>query len=83
MMAAASYYQQVVTATQEFLGPAAERFINRQINFHLNKEPETITRDDVLKLKDSLRVALGLLADDTTVVDRAVKKLETIAKEER
>ena len=83
MMAVVSYYQQVVTATQEFLGPAAERFINRQIDFHLNKAPETITRDDVLKLKDSLRVALGLLADDKAIVDRAVEKMEIIAKEGR
>jgi hypothetical protein len=77
---APNYYRSVVEATQEYLGPAAERFIKRQIEFHLNKDPEAINQADVLKLKESLRVALGLLVSDKSIADQAVRRLEQIAK---
>lgn len=73
-----NYYQQVLKVTQEFLGPAAERFINRQIEFHLDKPPEVITKADVLTLRDSVQVALGLLINDQKVVNQAVKRFNSI-----
>jgi hypothetical protein len=75
-----AYYRQVVLATEEYLGPAAERFINRQIEFHLNKPPESIGRDDIPKLKESLGVALGLLVKDPEIVNQAMRKFDIIAK---
>ncbi len=78
-MAAINYYQEVINATQDFLGPAAERFINRQIEFYLNKPPEDINKSDVLKLRDSVKIALGLLIDDQKVIDQAVRKFDRIA----
>jgi hypothetical protein len=78
-MVATNYYREVIEAAQDFLGPAAERFINRQIEFYLNKPPEKITKADVLKLKDSVKIALGLLIDDQKVIDQAVRKFDKIA----
>lgn len=80
MTAQFSYYQEVVKITELYLGPAAERFINRQIEFHLAKPPEDITKADVVKLRDSVRVALGLLINDKQTVDEAVDKFETLIK---
>ncbi len=76
-----NYYQQVVSATEEFLGPAAERFVNRQIEFHLGKPPETIGRDDIPRLKETLGAALGLLVKDETVVAQAMHKFDLIVKD--
>ncbi len=80
-VATKNYYQDVVTVTEEFLGPAAERFINRQIEFHLEKAPKTINRADVLVLRDSLRVALGVLISDKSIIDQAVTKFDNLVKE--
>lgn len=77
---AKNYYEQVLLVTQEFLGPAAERFINRQIEFHLDKPPEVITKDDVFTLRDSVKVALGLLINDQTVVKQVVDRFNSIVK---
>ena len=75
---ATHYYEEVLKITEDYLGPAAERFIRRQAEFHLNKQPEDINKDDVKKLKESLRVALGLLVNDRSVVEEAVHKFDEI-----
>ncbi|HXH27145.1 MAG TPA: hypothetical protein VNG90_04570 [Candidatus Acidoferrum sp.] len=75
---AANYYESVVEATEDYLGPAAERFVRRQIDFHLSKPPESIDKKDVLKLRDSLCVALGLLVDDKKMIDEAGRKFDAI-----
>jgi hypothetical protein len=74
------YFQSVVGVAQEYLGPAAERFIRRQIDFHLEKDPANLTRKDVSELSKSVGVALGLLANDRELVDEASKKFKDIAK---
>lgn len=76
-----SYYTSVVTVTEEFLGPAAERFIRRQIEFHCEKTPESIDKKDVLKLRNSLGVALGLLISDKQIVRDAEMKFDNIAEQ--
>jgi len=75
------YYQQVVHVTEQFLGPAAERFVRRQIEFRLGKPPETIGWGDIPKLKETICVALGILAKDQTIVDQAMRKFDLIVKE--
>jgi len=75
------YYRQVVSVTEEFLGPAAERFVNRQIEFRLGKPPETIDRNDIPKLKETLGVALGLLVKDQAMVNQAMHKFDLIIKD--
>ncbi len=75
------YYRQVVRATEEYLGPAAERFVNRQIEFRLGKTPETIERSDIPKLKEAIGTALGLLVKDQEIITQAMHKIDLIAKE--
>lgn len=67
--------------TEEFLGPAAERFVNRQIEFRLGKTPETIGRSDIPTLKEALSVALGILVKDQEIVSQAKRKFDLITKE--
>jgi hypothetical protein len=77
-MADGNYYLQVLKITESYLGPAAERFIRRQAEFHLNKKPEDINKEDVKKMRESVRVALGLLVNDKVIVDEAVHKFDGI-----
>lgn len=75
-----NYYQQLVKTTEDYLGPASKRFIDRQISFHFNnKNPEALTRDDVNKLADSVRISLGLLTQDKHLVTEAEQRIRAIA----
>ena len=68
-------YNQVVSVTEEYLGPAAERFIQRMVSFHLDKEPASLVGRDIPRLTEWVKVALGLLTDDKRLVDECEAKL--------
>ena len=75
-----SLYEQVVDVTMEYLGPADERFITRQIKTHIGKEPEDLTEDDLEKLVDWIKLAIALLTEDTEMVDDFSKSLLQLSK---
>ena len=67
--------EQVIDISRDYLGPAAERFINRQIIVHLKKKPENLTKKDLPKLVDWVRLAFALLTNDTSLVEEYSKKM--------
>lgn len=73
-----SLYERVVQITHTYLGPAADRFIDRQVQNHIHKEPAKLTRDDLELLIDWIRVAVSLLTDDTEIVEEYVLQLQRI-----
>ena len=73
-------YEQVVAVTYEYLGPPAERFIAREVKAHLDKMPEQLTKTDVAKLVDWIKLAFALLTEDTKMVDEFKENLLAIAK---
>lgn len=75
MTAATTLYSEVVEITEDYLGPAADRFIGRQITFHLNKKPENLTKDDLVKLVEWVKVSLSLLTDDHKSVEAAASRI--------
>lgn len=73
-------YEQVVNVTVDYLGPAAERFISRQIQMHIGKEPEDLTKADLEKLVDWIKLAIALLSEDSKLVEEFTKSLMALAK---
>jgi hypothetical protein len=73
-------YTQVVRVTHVYLGPAAERFIDRQVENHLHKPPKTITRSDLIILVDWIRVVVSLITEDAEIVEEYISELERIAE---
>ena len=71
-------YTDVVQITQDFLGPAAQRFIDRQIKTHVNKEPEELSPDDMQKLAEWLKVAIALLTEDEATVNKYTESLRQL-----
>jgi len=71
-------YLQVVEITEEFLGPAAPRFVSRQIAFHLHKLPADLEDKDLPKLIEWGRVSLGFLTEDQHTVDEYAQKLQAL-----
>ncbi len=74
-------YHKVIEVTYEYLGPAAERFVMREIEAHLKKSPEDLTKEDVAKLHDWSKLALALLTEDSSVVDAYSQSLLSIVQE--
>ncbi len=47
----------------EYMGPAAERFMKRQVKSHLNKTLTTISKEDLPELAKWIEISAGLLID--------------------
>jgi hypothetical protein len=73
------YYQSIVEITQDYLGPAAGRFVDRQIRSYLNKSPEEINRKDIPMLALRIRSGLVVLTHDKDTVEECFRRITAIA----
>ncbi len=73
-------YDEVVRVTHVYLGPAAERFIARQVENHLHKAPEELSKADLLKLIDWIRVVVSLLTEDSDIIEEYASELQKLAR---
>lgn len=76
-------YEDVVAITYEYLGPAADRFVARQIRNHLRKDPIELQAKDLRQLMDWIQLAMRLISSDSTVIDRYLADLETLIHRKR
>jgi hypothetical protein len=74
-----SLYERVVKITHVYLGPAADRFIARQVQNHLHKAPAQLSQDDLLNLIDWIRVAVSLLTENSEIVEEYTAQLQRLA----
>lgn len=74
-------YIQVVRITHVYLGPAADRFIARQVQNHLHKEPDELSESDLLKLIDWVRVAVSLITEDSAIVEEYIERLRRLTND--
>lgn len=75
----ASLYDKVVSVTHVYLGPAAERFIARQVENHLHKAPEQLSRTDLAGLIDWIKVVVSLLTEDNEIIEEYAAELQKLA----
>ncbi|HSX43557.1 MAG TPA: hypothetical protein VLF59_05750 [Candidatus Saccharimonadales bacterium] len=71
-------YEEVVTITYQYLGPAADRFVIRQIRNHLQKDPAALRRKDLRQLIDWIEIAMRLISNDHAVIDQYIAELELL-----
>lgn len=72
-------YTDVVNITYDYLGPAADRFVTRQIRNHLGKAPEQLQKKDLRDLISWIKIAMTLLTDDEKLIRRYVSDLRKIS----
>jgi hypothetical protein len=72
-------FDDVVSITAEYLGPAAERFVARQIETHLNIPPQKLQRKQLTNLLDWLRLSMSLLTNNQQLVDEYINKVRALA----
>jgi hypothetical protein len=73
-------YGRVVRVTHVYLGPAADRFISRQVQNHIHKDPENLSQEDLGKLIDWIRVTVSLLTEDSEVIEEYIQQLISLSK---
>lgn len=73
-----SVYGQVVRVTHVYLGPAADRFIARQVENHLHKSPEELSQADLSSLIDWIRVVVSLLTEDSELIEEYTGELQKL-----
>jgi hypothetical protein len=71
-------YRSVIDITESYLGPAAQRFISRQVNFHLGKKPEELNPSDLPQLIEWLKTALALLTEDKQMIDEFEQRMNRL-----
>lgn len=74
-----SVYSQVIKVTHTYLGPASERFIDRQVENHLHKQPSKLTKDDLVGLIDWIRVIVSLITEDAEIVEQYISELHKLS----
>lgn len=71
-------YNDAVEVAKEFLGPAAERFMERQIRFHLEKDPEKLEKSDLSDLAKWVKTSASLITDDKSSVEQFAQKISAL-----
>lgn len=72
-------YKDAADITRDYLGPATERFLDRQITFHLKKQPGTLTSKDIPRLAEWVKVSIAILSDDRKIVDEFTERIMSLA----
>jgi len=78
-----SLYDEVVAITYGYLGPAADRFVVRQIRNHLQKDPHELKHQDLKRLTDWICLAMRLISNDTAVIDHYMADLQALARHKK
>jgi hypothetical protein len=69
----------MVQVSEEYLGPAGERFIRRQITTHLKIEPEELDKKNLSKLIDWSSIAFALTTNNSDDIDSFTRDLRSLA----
>lgn len=73
-----SLYNQIIDVTSDYLGPATKRFIDRQIENHLHKKPESVTKKDLSTLSDWMVSVVTMLTEDKKVIKEYSNRLKML-----
>ena len=73
------YYDQILQIIKDYLGPAAERFLTRQINSHFRKNHDELDKGDIQPLAIRIRSGLLVLTRDEAIVEEAYHRIAALA----
>lgn len=75
-----SLYSRVVKVTYGYLGPAADRFVARQVSNHLDKDPVHLKKHELEGLIDWFSMAMAILSDDEILVQHYAADLRKLTR---
>lgn len=68
-------YNEAVKVSEDYLGPAGERFIRRQIATHLQIQPELLQKRHLPELAEWLHAAFAVLTNDAQYVTEYINQI--------
>ena len=77
-----SVHDQVVKVTRVYLGPAAERFIDRQVENHIHKSPDDLSAADLSSLIDWIGAVVSLITEDRQLVEKYLAELTKLTDQQ-
>jgi hypothetical protein len=83
MASAVSVYQRAVDISTDYLGPAGERFMRRQITTHLSKKPEDLKKKDIHELVSWIQLTVALLTNDKKIIDSFSERLVALGSTDK
>lgn len=75
-----SIYSEATKIAEDYLGPAAPRFMSRLVISHLHKEPEELTVEDLEQLTSWVKIAVSMITDEDKVVNEFSARLQLLTK---
>lgn len=72
------YYEKILDIIKDYLGPAAGRFLDRQIKSHLRKSPQDLRKGDIPMLAIRIRSGLMVLTQDNQTVAEAYNRITAV-----
>lgn len=75
-----NYYEELIRIVSQYLGPAAERFIMRQVEMHVRKPATDLTAEDMQVLSKSIPTALDVLDVGEVDVDEVEKHIQSLVE---
>ena len=73
-------YQQILAITEDYLGPAAQRFIDRQIESHFGKRPDQITPKELDALIGWVKISLSMITSNNGAIAEYADRLAKLKK---
>lgn len=73
-----SLYMRVLEITEDYLGPAAQRFLQRLVMNHLGKPATKISKADLPQLVVWIKLATTMITDDERSVNEYMHRLESL-----
>jgi hypothetical protein len=81
MVAERTLYEEVTKIAEDYLGPAAPRFVDRLISNHLHKSPEDLKRGDIKALTTWTRLAVSVITNEEETVEDFVQRLQVLSRQ--
>lgn len=82
-MAHTTIYQRVLEISEDYLGPAAPRFLERLATNHLGKPATRLTHTDLPELVVWIKLAVTVITEDQTLINGYMGRLEELADTQR
>lgn len=76
-------FKEIISVSERYLGPVGERFMRRQIETHLEIEPEKITQEDIPKLLEWTTLAYAMISNNSKQNDAFMAELLALSQTKR
>lgn len=76
-----SIYDRVTHFTHQYFGIEATHYIARLIEIHIRKNPELLSKEELMSLLDWIKSAATFFAEDKALIEKYINQLFKLASD--